>query len=622
MESLAAMGSTRVELSPSLADSYVLDGNFEENASDDFARALARAESERENYTKEAERQAARRADEARVEAGRRSRKEKAVSEEGQETQETQEDLGLVLENSVTLSQTNSEENAFKFKAKRSIGALAFAMVQTETNLPGAFKAKVSRELLLTNNQLTGAQGVLMGQKSALGLLTDALNGADTNLELFSLTLDSESLSSLENLLLSSGLETEKINEILGSLLDSGPQIALKDLIKTLQGADTGEALLGGGMVATEDGLNNLGQFLLGLGMSLETVKGLTTGIEPGAALTASTLRDFLTQAADSSGLDTLLGEGDLNFLALALESMGAGTKTINGINMLMDANNGNVTLGDLLNLLSSMEKPVTQSPNQVALDIQTLISKIKTEAELVKAPVFNEIIMKLSLLGDRELDKNFYELSPALQALRGGISGAKEGVNTGGGEYPGHGGKEDRREREERRLAATSLNAVEATSKGQAGAFSSSLYDEVAQSSYRDAIAKQIRDKLVYSSRRGIRRIKMSLSPEELGDLDIELKVKGSLLTANIKTQSMEAYKALEAEMEDLRSSLAKEGIELKLTITYEGSGAIVAEGALGSDVDSKSAKANGQNGEDLEENFSFSENDSSNHELLNAVV
>jgi hypothetical protein len=195
-----------------------------------------------------------------------------------------------------------------------------------------------------------------------------------------------------------------------------------------------------------------------------------------------------------------------------------------------------------------------------------------------VKAPVFNEIILKLSALGDRQIDRGFYELSPALQALRGGLGSAAGGESSrpfdqGGGESKG-----DRRGREERRLMA-SAEAAGGTATGQSsqamsGAFAASLADGGAGRASRETLVRELRDKLVYSARRGVRRLKMSLTPESLGGLDIELRVKGSQVTANIRADTPEAYAALEGEVRTLREELKAEGLELKLTVSYDGAG------------------------------------------------
>jgi hypothetical protein len=322
----------------------------------------------------------------------------------------------------------------------------------------------------------------------------------------------------------------------------------------------------------TEEALNSLGEFLLGLGLSSETVKAVTSEMEIGAIIQVKTLKEIISSTGALSP-QNLMGEGDLNLFTLTLESMGASSTDMGNLSLLLEENKGTVSLGTLLDFLKNLEKPQTQVKlTQVYENIKDLSIKLESAQEAVKAPVLNDILLKLSLLGDRELDKNFFELSPALQALKGGVSGIRADSQGGGdSNNPSGHNSEERKEREERRLMNAQVSDS-SSSKAVSGAFTSSLYDEVASYSSTDTLAKQIKDKLIYSARRGIRRLKMNLSPEELGELSIELKVVGNKLTANIQADSMEAYKALEKEVMALRESLSAEGIELKLTLGYAG--------------------------------------------------
>jgi flagellar hook-length control protein FliK len=65
-----------------------------------------------------------------------------------------------------------------------------------------------------------------------------------------------------------------------------------------------------------------------------------------------------------------------------------------------------------------------------------------------------------------------------------------------------------------------------------------------------------------------------MSLDPESLGHLDVELRVKGDKLTANIKAETLEAYESLEKEMPALKESLGLAGLELEMALSYDGDG------------------------------------------------
>ncbi|MDR2351654.1 MAG: flagellar hook-length control protein FliK [Deltaproteobacteria bacterium] len=540
--------------------------NFEANFEEEFQRVLERADLQRQEYLKDyTEKREYSKKVAREEEENIRSKTEttKVDSFRGEkESPTSSEDNGLV---------ENSGDKSFRFKAQRKRGTgLAFSMIQVETQLPSGFRSKVSQALLLTGNRESGVNGVsLEDGNTAAGLLRDTLESVDANLGL--LTLDPEALPTLQNILLQSGTDPLEVERLLGGL--GNTPIAMTDVLKTLEVAINSTVVNSQGnsfegLIATSDGLNSLGQFLLGLGFSPEVIKSVTSGITPGSILPAATLRSLIG-GETANDLAALITEGDLNFLALALQSMGAEESTINGINLLLKGNGGEVSLGGLLDFLANLEKPaVAPAESLVAEEIQTILNYVKAETELVKAPVFNEIVLKLSLLGDRELDRNFFELSPALQALRGGLSGAEtfgqNGQNSGSF-------NQDKREREERRMYAQ-VTPTSQSSGSLSGAFASSLYDSVGSYTTSETLVRQLREKLVYSVRNGIRRLKMDLDPESLGRLNVELKVKGNVVTANILAESLEAYQALEKEVSNLCASLSEEGLELKLTLSYEG--------------------------------------------------
>ncbi|MDR1164903.1 MAG: flagellar hook-length control protein FliK [Deltaproteobacteria bacterium] len=543
--------------------------NFENGAEDDFQRILDRADS----YRQEAARAARARRDEPRPRGESGQREDLTLREGGGAAGEEILSYGPEAR-AGSLGEKSSA--AFDFKADRARGqGLAYARIQAETLLPGGFRRRVSQELLLSGNMENALSGLYLGDATAAaGVLKDALEGVDGNLALF--TLGEGAYPALANILAQSGVDGEKIA---GFLSPGGVAAEIKatDLLKFLATQESGASLDGqslGDMTATSEGLNNLGQFLLGLGFSPETIKAVTSGASPGSILPASSLRDLITAAAGAENLSPLITEGDLSFLALALQSMGAGEEAVNGINLLLKGSGGELSLGGLLDFLATLDKPRTANPQEMAADIQTVLRELKSQEEIGRPILFNEVIIKLSLLGDREMDRNFYELSPALQALRGGVSALRDGAAGGNGDFSQGGGQRDgesRREREERRALAGASGALSMASP-LSGATGASLYDEVAGYGGGETLARQLKEKLVYGARAGIRRLKMSLNPESLGRLDVELRVKGNKLTANVKAESLEAYNALEKEVAALREALGEEGLELKLTLSFSG--------------------------------------------------
>ncbi|MDR1040943.1 MAG: flagellar hook-length control protein FliK [Deltaproteobacteria bacterium] len=565
------------------------EANFESGANGDFERMLERAERYRDEMRREWEArdmdaELDRKAEEERAERRREASRADAEAEARRQADEAAE----------AAKGDGQAGNPYAFGERRVRGkSFAFARIQAETTYPGGFKSRVSGELLLSGSQESGAEGVMFGRGSPAGLLAEALKGLGTNLGLSK--LGEGGAEALGNVLLASGLDPSQVSDIKARLFVEGGEAEMNAVLRALAaGMDASLATQGplGGLTATPDGLNSLGQFLLGLGFSPEAVKSVTAGIEPGSVLPASTLAGLITGGISGEGLAASLTEGDLSYLALALQSMGAGAEAEDGLSLMLEMKGGAVSVGDLLSFLETLEKPtepsfIQISPKAAAKDIQTVLQNLTQDTDLVKAPVFNEIILKLSALGDRQLDRSFYELSPALQALRGGLGAAAGGE--GGRPFENGGGDDrgDRRGREEQRVMAAAASAAGPTAAGgaaaaESGAFAAALSDSDVGRSSRETLVRELRDKLSYSARRGVRRLRMSLSPESLGGLDIELKVKGSKVAANIKADSLEAYRALEAEVRTLREELAAEGLELKLTVSYDGGASGGSEGAF----------------------------------------
>jgi hypothetical protein len=557
--------------------------SFEEGADSEFQRILEKAEVSRQELRRSAARDDYDKAVERRRDEDREAlkRKERAEGEKAAGDEADSEEAAAAAE------EAKDSKDASSFQNRKPRGrTLAYATLKAEMTLPNGMKRSIGHAMLLSGDSETGLNGMrLESGESPVSVLKGTLEELGASPGLSSLT--GTTLEGIQAVLLESGVSQEETLNLLGNLVGEDGTIKMLDLLKALSQAEdwlkvNGPANgLSNGLTATGEGLNSLGQFLMGLGLSAETVKQLTSQLEVGSIIQTSTLIEIVS-GGGAANLQASVGEGDLNFLALALQSMGASFDSLNNLSMLLQENQGQVSLGSLLEFLKTLEKPATQTNvAQIAQDIQDIALKVESQSEVVKAPVFNEILLKLSLLGDRELDKNFFELSPALQALRGGVSGIRDDAAAGGDfNQSGRGNNgEDRKEREERRMMGAT--AVQAGGSGAvAGAFSGSLYDEVASYSSQDGLARQLGQKMLYSARRGVRRLKMSLAPESLGQLSIELKVSGNKLTANIQAESLEAYRALEKEAMALKDSLGAEGIELKLTLGYSGEDGSNADG------------------------------------------
>ncbi|MDR2423046.1 MAG: flagellar hook-length control protein FliK [Deltaproteobacteria bacterium] len=489
--------------------------------------------------------------------------------------------------------ETNYLKEVEKFKARRKkIVKNKLEVFQAQTILPQPFKEEVSQALMGGGQLERGLRGFkLTGEERP----TKALKGLLENLKgegnLWS--LDRDCLPALGRVMLASGAETEKVAESLarlsqGSLtldkvmkevslmegdlamaqtlglseLNGGQEMpeGLVDLFS--QGAASGDQL-----IATEAGLGAMGQFFLSLGLSTEAVKAVTSDLSPGEAFSSQSLRKLLSDLGEP--LAPLLSDGDSSELFLALKSMGANSESLTLFSQYL-AQTPAASLEDLLGFLAILDKPqetVALNAASVVQDLQSLAAGSAKEAELAKTPIFNEIILKLASLGDHELADDFAELSPALQALRGGISG----LRTGGESLDGQGQRRGQ-EREKERLALSGIKSV-AVGQGLDGSgVAQTFVAELSGYGSRESLARQLEKKLIYSARQGVHRLKMDLDPEELGRLDVELKVDKDKLTAHIRAETAEAYEALEREISSLKASLKESGLEMSLTLSFDG--------------------------------------------------
>lgn len=473
------------------------------------------------------------------------------------------------------LNNRSTQDNGFSFmKGYQSGENLAKSLDVSQVAMPSAYKNQLGLGLMAlgrvgssTNSMLAGAK--LMNSRSA----GEALKGVFESLggERSVLKLDKQGLSALGQVLGESGLDEETVNNALSEMLAGG--MSLNQVMRTLGKLDlSGQGGSGGGLTATEEGLPALGQFFASLGASAEIVSAVTGAFKSGESIHASDLKNIIG-SADDGFLAPCLSEADVRNLESMLRSMGVNESQMNSLSNLLTQTSGQLSMNDFLNFLQGLEdvpaKPVTGQAMEM---VQAVLNNLVRDQELVKTPVFDEILTKMQLLGDQEIDDDFMNLSPALQALRGGISGQSQNSILGGGQgesQNGHNQHRDDRESQElyRQMVHTQANNSESN---QAAAIDSvqNFQSYVSQ----ETLARQISQKMVYSHRRGVNRLKMKLNPENLGRLEIELKVKGDQLVAHISAENREAYQALTSEIESLKEALAEGGLEIAdLTLSFD---------------------------------------------------
>ncbi|MDR2935285.1 MAG: flagellar hook-length control protein FliK [Candidatus Adiutrix sp.] len=242
---------------------------------------------------------------------------------------------------------------------------------------------------------------------------------------------------------------------------------------------------------------------------------------------------------------------------------MGAGPQVLERLENQLWQTSGQLPLESFLDFMDGLKEGPAVSAKELE-KVKTLLDQVGRDDGLARSPVFNEILIKLRGLGDAEIDDDFLNLSPALQALRGGISGAEDFVS---GQF--REGQDRGRENQERYR-----QVVQAMSTGQDGPAGASVMAEAAQGygGRSETLTRQIAQKITLSRRRGLHRLKMNLHPADLGRLDIELSVKGGILTASIRAENRAAYEALGERVAELKKALAEGGVELAgLTLAHD---------------------------------------------------
>lgn len=396
------------------------------------------------------------------------------------------------------------------------------------------------------------------------------------------LKLDKEALPELTALLEESGLEQSDISDLIGDLMASDMDI--DQLFYQLEKYDlSGSA--GGGLKATATGLSSMAQFFKSLGASPETVSRLTSSFELGQSVTAEALQQIV---GDDPQLSTNISQGDMESLRTFLRSMGASQQDLRSLANLFQQNGGQMSLNELFGFIENMRSAPAEALTDKQLErVKNILNKISREQELAKTPVFDETLTKLQMLGDQEIDGEFMKMSPALQALRGGLTA--QSLNNSFGGYSGQNGHNSQEEQAQEHYRQV-LHATNSESTPTAAIDTV----ETAQSyGGQETLARQISQKIIYSHRRGLHRLKMNLNPANLGQVDIELKVEGERLTAHLRLENRDSFQAVAEDIESLKQALTDSGIELaNITVALDDSSSGATEFAQLSSLNKAAAQ------------------------------
>ena len=444
----------------------------------------------------------------------------------------------------------------------KGVGSINLA----KNNTPESFKQQVGLEYMAVGNSGFSTKAMstgisLLGGDSPAETLNTIFDGLGDEKKF--LNLNSEALPALKEVLVESGLSQENIDKFMAKI--SNEDMSLENIANNLNQLDLTSMEQEPSLTATVSSIPALSQLLNKLGVSAEAVSKVTSNMKPGSEVTAESLRQLIGPQADKLGAATL-SESDVTSLTSMLESMGAGQQDLKKMSDVLNKNQGQMSLNDFLSFLETMEKaPAKPNSGQMTDLIKNILENVSREQNIAKTPVFNEILTKLQALGDKEIDDEFTKMSPALQALRGGISPQHQATAMSG--QPGsHGNNREQRNNQEQRDQSQDIQTINLSSKGGESFMAAAAESTEALASYggQESLARQISQKVAYNHRKGLHRLKMVLNPSNLGQIDIELKVKGGELTANIRAESQEAYDALSGDIDSLKQALSESGVSV----------------------------------------------------------
>ena len=370
-----------------------------------------------------------------------------------------------------------------------------------------------------------------------------------------STTLPQESLDDLKKVLQGSGFDDDQIDAIFKKLSEG--ELTVGRIISTVNSFQPSQKK--SKLTISEDTIPMLGQFLEELGLNASQVQSILDELKPGDSFSASKLQDLLKKHSDINLKRNFIENVDLENFKEMLSSMGVGDKDLERLVNTLTATKGKMSLEGLMGFLRSVDRPEVLTDDQME-NIQAVMKDLKLSAALKKQPVFNRILSLLQAMGDKEIDQKFMNASPAVQALRGGVTTANnvtegmgafgQGNDSGAGQNSaGNDGQYGLTGSETRMI-----NNMSATKS--AGTFQSRL----AQS-----VALQVAEKMIFQARNNQNRLQLQLEPRDMGRLNINMVVRQNHVTASIVAENPMAKEALEQQISQLRDSLAEQGLTLE---------------------------------------------------------
>ncbi len=378
------------------------------------------------------------------------------------------------------------------------------------------------------------------------------------------LSLNQQDLDRLAKVLRESGIDDDKIQEAMEKLSD-GP--LTMDRVMAAIGPLKNE--LKGSLRLTEENLPILGKFLQDAGLGADQVKNVLANLKIGQRFGADALRDILLKNGDDNLKGMNLSDVDPENLKSLLASMGVGESDQNKFWAKMKQTRGRMSLEAFLGFLKSVERPDALSLDQ-ANNIREMMRSMLMSKSFKGSPHFNRVLSLLQSMGDKEIDQNFLQSNPAIQALRSGPASTKailggnlgQGGSNGSGQGGSNGSGQGLGGMFDGQLKTAEASAGKARGAGLTSRLSESVF-------------KQVAEKMIYQANNNQHRLKLQLTPPELGKLNINMVVKANVVHATIIADNPLVKDALEEQMAQLKDNLAKQGLDLgSFDISYRDQG------------------------------------------------
>lgn len=374
----------------------------------------------------------------------------------------------------------------------------------------------------------------------------------DVGMPLKSMSLNKKDLDTVRDFLEEGGFSADQVNQVM-SRISKGPLTmdrvlaAVKSVVKPTQSS----------MTLSDESIPMLGRFLQEMGLSAEEVKDVLSGLKAGQKFGASQLKDILLKYGKGNLRGPALGNADMQNLKDMLASMGMDQKDLQNLFDKIEKTGGRLSLEGLLSFMESVDRPEALTASQLE-NIEQIINKMKLSDSLKKQPKFNRIISMLQAMGDKNVDENFLNSNPAIQALRGGSTPSNAlnslGRNSSGNSNNGNGNQHS---------FQPGMSGAEAKSEVRTG------IPRAAQTTFTSRLSEsalqQISDKMSYHARNGVHSMKLQLTPAELGKLDINLVMKNNGLHATIIAENPHVKDAMSEQLNQLKETLAAQGLELE---------------------------------------------------------